>query len=152
MPRIIKAHNQGKLRIIGTGNNVVNLTSISNMVEAVRLSIETPHYNEDYNITNDESVKLWDSINTTLQLINKEPITKKVPLRIAIAFANILELMARLLNKNKEPVLTKYTVDLLSKSTTFDITKAKELLGYKVNQSTQDALVEFAEWYLKENS
>ena len=147
MPRLMRAYEENKLKIVGSGENVVNLTSISNMVEAVRLCLHSLHLNEDYNITNGEPVKLWEAINTILELVKKPPVTQKVPYWFAYAVASILEFKAKILRSSEEPTLTKYSVGILTKSSTFDITKAREQLGYKVKQSSYEALEEFADWY-----
>ena len=60
----------------------------------------------------------------------------------------MMEVNARLFS-GKEPVLTRYSVGVMSKSISFDITKAKEQLGYEPVQSTQQGMDEFIEWYKK---
>lgn len=148
MPRLLRAHQQGKLRIVGSGQNVVNLTSISNMVEAVRLCLHTTYLNEDFNITNGEPIKLWEAINKIMTLIDEPPVTKHLPYPVAYLIASLMEFSSKILTTDTEPVLTKYGVGILSKSSTFDITKAKKLLGYEVRQNTDQALEEFAEWWM----
>ena len=70
MPRLIIAYSEGKLKIIGDGNNYVDLTSVENVVESIRLSIYASEkaLNHSYNITDGNPVKLWDSLNFVLAL------------------------------------------------------------------------------------
>ena len=149
MPRLIRANSEGRLRIIGDGNNQVNITSVGNMVEAIRLAIHNEYLNEDYNISNGEDVRLWDIINTVLELIGQKRIEKKIPYWIAYQLASLVELKTKILRSKEEPRMTKFGVNILSKSATFDIKKAKEKLAYEVKQSNLDALHEFANWYLE---
>ena len=60
MPRIITSFKEGKLKIIGAGKNIVDLTSVANAVDAILLSLkaEGPALNQIYNITNGEPVNL----------------------------------------------------------------------------------------------
>ena len=57
----------------------------------------------------------------------------------------MLELSARIFKK-KEPALLRYSVSTLSRSMTFDISKAKNLLNYKPILSTKESLEEFVNW------
>ena len=148
MPRLIRSCLEGKLKIIGSGNNIVDLTPVGNMVEAIRLSIFSPNYNESYNISNGEPVNLWKSINAVLNAIEQPTIKSKLPYSMLYIIAQIMELKARILG-GREPVLTKYSVGVLAKSFTFDIQKAKEKLNYTPKQNTAEAIEEFAKWYKK---
>lgn len=146
MPRLIRSSKEGKLKIIGAGNNRVDLTPVANMVEAVKLSIFTKNLNETFNISNGEPVNLWESINFILSEIGLPEVRDKIPYSILYIIATIMEYKSRVFNK-KEPVLTRYAVGVLAKSFTFDIRKAKELLNFEPKQTTNQALVEFIQWY-----
>jgi len=151
MSRLIKAHSAGRLKIIGDGNNIVDLTSVGNVVESIMLSIDASKnaLNQAYNITNDNPVILWYYINLVLEGIGKSKVEKVVKFKVAHRVASILEWVSKWITK-KEPSLTKYGVGILSKNFTLDISKAKELLNYKPIISTEDSIKEFIKWH-KEN-
>lgn len=151
MPRLIRSCLENKLKIMGNGKNIVDLTSVSNMAEAVSLSIFTENFNESYNISNDDPVNLWESINAILEAINIPKIKKKIPYSILFFAAQLMEFKARL-SPGKEPVLTKYSVGVLAKSFTFDIEKAKTKLNYYPKQTTSESIEEFVQWYKKKNN
>jgi 2-alkyl-3-oxoalkanoate reductase len=148
MPRLIKAYDEGKLKIIGKGDNIVDLTSVENVVEAIVLSINAKGLaiNQIYNITNDEPVLLWKSIERVLNALEKPLSKSTIPYQIAYYFARFLEMKANLKN-NQEPTLTAYSVGTLGLSFTLDITKAKELLGYRPISTTKQSIDEFVKWY-----
>ncbi len=148
MPRMIKAYEEGKLRIIGDGQNVVDLTPVSSVVSAILLSLNGGNeiLNQAYNISNGEEVKLWEVINQTLVKLGKAPITKHVPFRVVDLYAQVLEIVSRLTN-GKEPALTKYGISTLAHSFTLDNSKAKEMLGFKPAMTLNESIDEFVEWY-----
>lgn len=148
MPRIITSFQEGKLKIIGDGKNIVDLTSVANAVDAILLSLkaEGPALNQIYNITNGEPVNLWEKIGYVLQLMDKQLPEKKIPYFLVLSLAQLLEWKSKL-TKWKEPVLTKYGVGVLAKTMTMDISKAQELLGYHPRVSTDEAIKEFVQWY-----
>ena len=152
MPRLIKAHSKGSLKIIGDGKNIVDLTSVDNVVESIILSIHAPSkaLNNTYNITDGNPVSLWHSINVVLKGIGKGQINKTVRFRVAYLAASILEWVSWI--TKKEPSLTKYSVGVLSKTFTLDISKARDLLNYNPIISTEESIEEFINWYNENES
>ena len=148
MPRMIRAQQEGKLKIIGDGTNIIDLTSLINVAHAIELSLNVrePGINQIYNISNGAPVNLWKTINDLLLLLNEQKVEKRIPYFLAINISRVLEFIAKIKN-GKEPVLTKYSVGILAKSFTMNIEKANKLLGYYPIMSTDEAIREFAENY-----
>lgn len=148
MPRLIRAYDEGRLKIIGNGENIADLTAVANVADAIWLSLtaDDKALNKVYNISNGKPVKLWDSIADVLSKLGKEPPTKKIPFGLVHFIAGLMELKSKMTNM-KEPALTKYGVGTLAKSLTMDISKAKELLKYEPRVSTEEAIDEFVKWY-----
>lgn len=147
-PRLLKAYESGRLKIIGNGQNIVDLTTALNVIEAVNCAFKAPveAWGQAYNITNGEPVNLWEEINFLLKQLSLRPVTKHVPLAIADAAARLMELKAQL-TSGPEPTLTRYGIGVLAKSLTMDISKAQTLLNYHPVQTTREGIVEFIEWY-----
>lgn len=153
MPRLLKAYKENKLRIIGNGKNIADLTSVSNLIDAIELSFVAPKnaLGHAYNITNGNPVVLWDMINSLLQKMNFYPPQKKIPYSIAYTLAYYLEWIAKAKKNNTEPVLTRYGVGVMAKSMTMSIEKAKINLGYNPIQSNDEAIAEFVKWWQQNN-
>lgn len=148
MPRLIRAYNEGRLKIIGDGKNTADLTSVANVADAILLSIDSNEkgMNETYNISNGSPVKLWEAISDVLRKMDKEPPTRKLPFGFVKFIARLMELKSKATNMN-EPTLTVYGVGTLAKSLTMDVSKARDLLGYEPKVSTEEAIDEFVKWY-----
>lgn len=148
MPRLVRAFDEGRLRIIGDGKNSVDLTAVANVVDALLLSLNAPQkaLRQHYNITNGEPVVLWDKIRMVLSEMNRDLTRKKIPYGVVKTIASVMEMKSKITNK-KEPTLTVYGVGTLAKSFTMDISKAKELLGYVPRLNTDEAIHEFVQWY-----
>ncbi|UAM99212.1 NAD-dependent epimerase/dehydratase family protein [Polaribacter litorisediminis] len=147
MPRLIKANTEGKLKIIGNGKNMADLTSVENAANAIVLAVKAKGaaVNEIYHITNGKPIMLWKVIRDVLQQLGKKPPVKKVPFKIVKTLAKLLELKSRITNSS-EPTLTQYGVGTLAISMTLDISKAKNLLGYEPKVTTKEAIHEFVKW------
>lgn len=149
MPRLLKAQTQGKLKIIGDGKNIVDVTSVVNVIEAVNLSIDANKQalGQSYNITNGDPIKMWDLVEMILEKLNFKLNKAKIPFVVGYNIAKAMEAMAKLNPSYKEPVLTCYGIGILAKSMTMNIDKAKSLLNYKPVQTNFEALDEFVNWW-----
>lgn len=150
LPRLIRAVKENKLKIIGSGKNKVDVTSVANVVEAIYLSLNADNnsLNEHYNISNGNPVDLWEMIGSTLNQLNLSLPENKIPFVVIKNIAAVMELFARIFSL-KEPVLTKYSVGTLAMNFTMDITKAKDKLNYQAIMTTEEAVEEFVVWYKK---
>ncbi len=148
-PRVIKAYQEKKLSILGNGNNLVDLTCVRNVIEAIVCALEAAAEATGiaYNITNDEPVKLWEQINYVLRQLGLQPVTRKLPYGLVKAFAAITELRYRWLHPEKEPPITRYGIGILAVSMTMDNSLARQKLGYKPVQTTKEGIDEFLAWY-----
>lgn len=149
MPRVLRAYHAGRLRVIGNGKNVVDLTPVSSAVQAIELALQAgPEARQRcYNLTNGEPISLWEGIAYVLRQLGLQPPTRRVPASLLMALARWMEWRARRLQANREPVLTRYGVSTLARSFTLDITQARQYLGYQPQQSVWEAIDEFADWW-----
>ncbi len=130
LPRLIGAAKQKRLPQIGDGHNLVDLTYVGNVIEAIILAMDaSAAAGKTYTITNDEHVPLWNVIRDTLDYLNLSTNLRKVPLSVALMAASLMELRARL--SGKEPLLTRYSAMILARNQTYDIGAAKCDLQYR---------------------
>jgi 2-alkyl-3-oxoalkanoate reductase len=148
-PRVLRAYHEGKLQIIGNGQNKVDLTCVTNVIEAVACCIkaEGEALGKPYNISDGEPVSLWGTINELLQSLGLEPVKKKVPLALAMGIAGLNERFNRWFRPDQEPALVRYSIGILARNFSMDISQARNLLGYQPVQSTQQGVEEFVKWY-----
>jgi len=153
-PRITRALQTGRLRILGDGHTVTDLVYIDNVVDAMLLCAESPDstLGEKYNITNGEPVLVWSMIETLCQRLALKPPQRKVPYRVAYWLAFGMELISKTLLLGREPVLTRYGVGLLAKSMTLNIDRARKDLGYVPRISIDEGLDRFVRWWQEEQA
>ena len=151
LPRLLKAIRQKRLPVMGNGKNRVDLTYIDNLVDAMALclDVEPSATGRIYNITNGEPVVLWDFIRSLVQELGIPYRPRSVPYSVMYGLAYAMELKATYLTPSAEPVLTRYTVGLLSKSQTLDIEEAKSRLGYQPKVSMHQGMLRVAEAFRK---
>ena len=129
LPRLVEAARRGRLPRIGAGLNQVDLTYVGNVVHALTLALEAPAaVGNTYTITNDEHPLLWEVIGGVLDRLGIDSRLRRVPLGLAMAAAGLMELRAAA--TGREPLLTRYSVAILARSQTYDISAARRDLGY----------------------
>ncbi len=144
IPRVLARAQAGRLRIVGEGNNRVDLVHVDNAVDA-HLAAEaalgevgagpdpTPGVaaGQAYFITNGEPVRLWDWINGLLAALGERPVTRRIPLAAAYAAGAAAEAAWRILRRPGEPPMTRFVANELAKDHWFDLSAARRDLGYR---------------------
>lgn len=146
IPRVLDRGKKGKLRIVGDGNNRVDLSYIDNVVDA-HLSAEAALDKSENNpggkayfITNDEPVQLWEWINDLLSRHSISGVDKKISLSKARKVGTVLEFVWRILRLPGEPPMTRFIASELAKDHWFDITAAKRDLDYHPSVSMEEGM------------
>ena len=151
----------GRLRIIGSGQNRVDLVHVENVVDAHLLAesaLRLCHVIRDkdpspnpagqaYFITNGEPVLLWDWINGLLTGLGEPPVTGKISLRTASTLGAVCEAAWRVLPLRGEPPMTRFIAAELAKDHWFDLTAARRDLGYAPRINMAAGTAELVSWY-----
>ncbi|HRJ47847.1 MAG TPA: NAD-dependent epimerase/dehydratase family protein, partial [Opitutaceae bacterium] len=143
VPRVLARARAGRLRIVGSSRNRVDMVHVENAVDAHLLAEKAisdqpsaagpkppPATGRAYFITNDEPVVLWDWINGLLTALGEPPVTKAVSLRTTSTLGAVCETLWRVLPLKGEPPMTRFIAAELAKDHWFDIAAAKRELGY----------------------
>lgn len=148
-PRLFAAYEAKRLKIIGKGDNICDLTCVSNVIEAIGCAINAKEkaYGEAYNITDGESVNFWEAVNYALSALDYTPVNKHVPKQLAMLAATVIEQKAKWTRNSREPALTRYGIGILCHHFTLDINKAKTMLGYQPVYKTMDGINEYITWH-----
>lgn len=150
MPRVLRAYEAGRLKVIGKGENLASMTTVQNFCQAIELAISTKNeaaLGEVFNITNAEPVKLWEILDLIFAKLELPWQRKHLPFWLARSIAKLSETIALLKKSKEEPVLTQYGISQLYYSNTFSIQKAKNLLTYQPEQTAEDGIDEFVAWW-----
>ncbi len=153
LPRLIRMAERGSLPVLGRGDNVIDLTYIENVVDAVLLAMEAPSIQPGrcYNITNGSPVPLVETIQKVLGALNLDVPIRRIPQRRALLAARLIEAIWKLLPGYPEPPLTRYAVEVLSRTRTLSIDRAQRELGYVPRISMEDGLERFIAWWKQEH-
>ncbi|MGL6028979.1 MAG: NAD-dependent epimerase/dehydratase family protein [Legionella sp.] len=149
LPRLLRAEKKGIIPLIGTGENIIDVTFVENVVESLILAaqVDNRYSGRKYNITNDEPTDLITIISSLFHALNKPLQIKYIPYATARYCAQLYELIYRLPFIRKEPAITRYSAAVLALGQTLNIDAAKKDLGYQPHISIDEGMARFARWY-----
>ena len=144
-PRIIERAEQGKLRLVGKHNNLVDITYIDNAVSAHLLALDDLNSNsvcagKAYFISNDEPLPMSAIVNRILQAAGLKQIEKFFPVQLAYVIGACMELFYSLFRIKTEPVMTRFIARQLSCSHWYNIAAAKRDLNYEAKVSIEEGM------------
>ena len=151
LPRVIARHKAGKLRIIGSGQNQVDLTHIENVTHAHICAMQEMIRNKNlggkpYFIGQSEPAFLWKWLNQVFQSIDLPPLTKKLSFQNAFILGASLEKIWKILRFKQEPPMTRFVACQLAHDHWFSNQSAEQDLGYIPVKNMTDALRETNPW------
>lgn len=145
-PRVIQKGKEGKLRIVGDGENLVDIVFVENAALAhvqafEHLKPHSPVCGQAYFVGQERPVKLWDFINQVLSFVQVEPVIRSIDVTTAYRLGWFLEKVFKALGINKpEPPMTRFVALNLGKSHYFSHAKAKKDFGYSPRVSIEEGL------------
>ena len=147
LPRLAARARAGQLRRIGSRPNPIDTIHVENaadahLLAADRLAPASMIAGKVYFISQDEPVPMWDMVNRLLAAAGAPPVTRSVPLWLAMWLAWVFETAHRLARNAEEPRLTRFVVREMSTAHWFDISAARRDLGYSPRVSIADGLAQ----------
>jgi nucleoside-diphosphate-sugar epimerase len=129
LPRLLESIRDDRLTLPVGGRVSHTLTSIGNLVQAVRLAIEPSAPVGVFNIGDAEPIILGDLVGELLRRKSGSDVEiRAVSYRSAYAASGLAEVAARI--ARRRPAFTRYAVSQLGRERTLDLTAARDRLGY----------------------
>ncbi len=169
VPRVLARARAGRLRMVGSGRNRVDLVHVENVADAHLLAeralaagsgetagtpdpMPPPAAGRAYFITNGEPVSLWDWINDLLRALGMPPVTRRVSPGAAVALGAACELLWRVFPLGPEPPMTRFVAHELALDHWADISAARRDLGYVPRVSMAAGTAALIDWHRRQPS
>jgi 2-alkyl-3-oxoalkanoate reductase len=144
MPRLVARARAGKLRVVGSGRNVVSFTWVENAAAAhadalERLAPGSPAAGRAFFVAQKEPVELWPWLGELFRSAGVPPPAGQVSRALAYAAGALCELGWSLAHRTDEPPMTRFLALQLSTSHSYSIGALERELGYRERVPTAAA-------------
>lgn len=144
--KLFKLAVRGVTPVIGSGKIYYHMVYIDDLVQGLLLAAEHEDAVGEVFIIGGEENMTLDDLVTTIARITNRPETKvhlpAWPFQIAGSLCEKICIPLGI-----EPPIYRRRVDFFTKSRSFDISKAKDMIGYSPRYGLHDGLSRTAEWY-----
>jgi nucleoside-diphosphate-sugar epimerase len=131
LPRVIARARQGRIVLVGPGDNRINVLHAADVAEGVvRAAAHPQAVGQAYNLSSEVGVRQRDMLDAITDALGLPRVRRHVPFPLAFAAAFVMELAGWALRLRSPPPLTRYAVALIGRGTRFRIDKARRELGW----------------------
>lgn len=149
LARLCDSIRRGKIKLIGNGDNRLNVVHAANVAEAaVTAAPMKEAIGEAFNCSNDGVLTQRQYFNLVAEAMGMPPVTRKVPYRVAYTAGFVLEVVGRLLGFREPPLVTRYSAWLMGRDTYFECQKARRVLGWQPTIGYQEGIPEAVRLHL----
>ena len=146
-PRLLRAASKGAMALftrpdaLTPRGDLIYIENLSHYIERAIASGETGCFN----LTNAEPVDLYAFLNRVFVELGLPCVKRRIPVGLGFAMARGFELISRTLLGWREPPITRFGVEVLSYSKTFDVSKAVAAFG-PPPVSVEEGVARFVAW------
>jgi nucleoside-diphosphate-sugar epimerase len=144
---VIAQIEKSKMQIVGDGNNRINWIHINDLIDALLLAKNGGKAGEVYLIAGREIKTQAELFALLAKHLGVEPPEKRISKQLATAFAYYKMFYAKA--KGRKPKVVPEHIRRITDNRTFDISKAREELGFAPKIGYDEAAKEMVEEYLK---
>ncbi|UVO50007.1 NAD-dependent epimerase/dehydratase family protein [Sphingomonas sp. SUN019] len=138
LPRLMRAIRQGRVPLPGGGAALVELTDARDIATALIAAADAEVGGAAFNISGGQPRSVRWIVTRITARLGLTPRIANLPRPLAMAGAGALEAIGRI--TSREPLITRYGVMTLGWSQTFDLSAARDRLGWTPRISPEDAI------------
>jgi 2-alkyl-3-oxoalkanoate reductase len=154
LPRIVARARQGRLRLVGKPGKRIDVVHVNNAALAHVLALDAlqpgaPCAGKAYFISQGEPIETGDMINRMLAAARVPRVDKRLPYGVAYTLGALLEVVWGTLRLRGEPPMTRFVANQLATAHWFNLSAAKQDLGYQPEIDIRTGMEQLASWLLK---
>lgn len=146
--KLFRAIDHRMFWMIGPGEVFYHLVYVSDLVDGLIRAGENPAAKgEVFIIAGEKPVKVRILIGEIARILGRQLHITRVPVQPVMLAAQMMNLAWKRLGWHRDPPLYPRRLDFFLMNRAFDISKAKQVLGYQPRTDLQRGLEETARWY-----
>lgn len=142
LPVVLKMHQEGKFMWVNEGKNLTSTTNIKNLVHAIDLALTKGENHNAYFVTDGEAVPFKQFLSAYALTKNVDLGDKSIAVWLMLSLGAVAETIWKVFNLKSEPIMTRFTANIMCRDSIINDAKAREQLGYKPIITLQQGLAE----------
>jgi nucleoside-diphosphate-sugar epimerase len=148
LPRVLASLANGEFRFVGSGRQPFSLLYVGNLVEALYLAATKPEAKgEVFLITDGEAITRERMMEIICEESGYPMPTRHVPWWLVRALCPIMEGLYSLRRTAEPPLVNKFRLKFMATPLTYSIEKARRVLGYRPQVTTEQGLRQTLAWF-----
>ena len=147
LPRMIHALRHGRVALVGSGENRLNMVHARDVADGAIAAACTPAAaGELFNLASTGEMTQRQFFDFLAEALDLPRVKRRVPFRVADTFAFLLEAAGRGTGRKQAPAITRSGISLLSRSTMLSSEKAHRTLDWQPRIRIEEGLTETLNW------
>jgi len=150
LPRMVRLIRFGRVPLLRGGKALVDMTYVDNVVDAIEAALALPRNPVDalpiFNISNGEPIEIGDLFGRISRSFGLPLNPVHRPYAAVDFIARLLEFGAPLA-PGWEPPFTRYSLGTIAFSQTLDLSRAREILGYRPRINLAEGIRRTVQWW-----
>jgi nucleoside-diphosphate-sugar epimerase len=148
LPRLMAAFRAGRVRLIGGGDNLLNVVYAADVAEGAILAANHPEAGgQAYNLCSEGELTQRQFLDALTEALGRPPVRRRLPFWLAYAGGFVSEVIGRAILLKRPPHITRYAVGLVGRPTRFSIARAREQLGWRPRVGAREGLRRALDWW-----
>lgn len=146
--RLYDMVKKGQAKILGRGDNRLNVVYAGNIAEAaVAAAGRTDCNGQAFNCSNDGAITQQEYFDLLARTIGGPPVRRHVPYRVAYLAGFVLECLGHAFKWTRPPFVTRYAVWLMGRRSYFSAQKARKMLDWQPTVTYEVGVPLTVRWY-----
>lgn len=145
---LAKLCRKGIFPKVGRNHNYTSNIYITDFVQALVKLVDNGIIGETYILTSDDSIDFVESGKVIANVLNKKIVIMPVPAWLMIYAATAEEVFFNLIHK--KPIVTRKNIEATITDRVYDISKAKNQIGFEPKVSMKKGIQMVIQWYKSE--
>ncbi len=148
-PSVVESIKKGKMRIIGNGQSLIQLSYIQDVVEGVTLAVGNNNsYGLTFNLCGDDVCSISDVFDLIAKLL-EVPLPKRVPYIPFYLLSHVLTQIPNYLKPNKLKLITPHRIRFFRENHVYSTDRAKKILEFSARYDTRAGMLNLIRAYEK---
>lgn len=148
LPAFFKAMRAGRVRLLGAGDNLLNLLYAGDAADGViRAATTSEAVGQAYTLSSEGEITQKQMLDLLTDSTGWPRITRSMSFRMAYLGGAFSEVIGKLIFLKRRPHITRYAVTLVGRPTLYSSEKAKKQLGWQRKVKPEEGLRLSLEWF-----